>query len=119
MRKPGAKTLFTTLLLVVVGAGAFAAHRVYGILTEWPARKALPGGAEVLEEHGNADMGDVDYYIRVRISKSDFKTWVERLGLKETAEMSVFDDGDDSDRCESTARYEEKTGEADLRVLCW
>lgn len=84
-----------------VGLGAAvvlaALLAVGGVLSKveidmWPAMRALPEGAVVLEETALMDtfLGDYTYTLRARMSESEFREWMRRLDVEPTEDPSRY-----------------------------
>jgi hypothetical protein len=78
--------------------------------TTWPARLALPDGAEVLEEHALSDdfLGDHTYRMRARMDEASYRAWMRELHVEPTDDPRLHGAGpDDFDRgCWAEGSYD-------------
>jgi len=83
----GSPTVFRAagaFLVVISGVLALALVAIHVEMTTRPARRELPASAVIVSEEAFEDtfLGDFTYEISARMSREEFRAWMQRLGLR-------------------------------------
>jgi hypothetical protein len=113
----GSPRLFRTagaLLVVISGVLAFALVAIHVGITTWPARRELPASAVIVTEEAFEDtfLGDFTYDISARMSREEFRAWMQRLGLRATSDdrLEYEREGSNPQACGASGQYRDGIG---------
>lgn len=113
----GSPRLFRTagpLVVVISGVLAFALVALHVEMTTWPARRELPTSAVIVSEEAFEDtfLGDFRYDISARMSREEFRAWMQRLGLRATSgdRLEYERQGSNPHACGASGQYDDGIG---------